>query len=162
MNVFIPRIYFIMEQPGQNPPKKAMPQPLFTKVRKNSKIKESIGPVTEKGTKPQEVEGMKINRKKALIYGGLLLNYYLLPLLMIDTGSGMFILLLVMPALTLGLSYVYGRNFGFNLVYSVLVAILFLPTIWIHYNGSAMIYLFINGILALLGQALGKIGAGRG
>lgn len=107
--------------------------------------------------KSQEVEEMKINRKKALIYGGLLINYYLLPVLMIDTGSGMFILLLLMPALTLGLSYGYGRNFGFNLVYSVLVAILFLPTIWIHYNGSAMIYLFINGILSLLGQALGRL-----
>lgn len=100
---------------------------------------------------------MEINRKKALIYGGLLLNYYLLPVLMIDTGSGMFILLFLMPALTLGLSYGYGRNFGFNLVYSVLVAILFLPTIWIYYNESAMIYLYINGILSLLGQALGRL-----
>lgn len=99
---------------------------------------------------------MEINRQKALIYGGLLINYYLLPILMIDTGTGMFILLFLMPALTLVLSYGYGRNFGFNLVYSVLVTILFLPTIWIHYNGSAMIYLYINGILSLLGQALGK------
>lgn len=105
---------------------------------------------------------MEINGKKALIYGGLLLNYYLLPVLMTDTGSGMFILLLLMPALTLVLSYTYGRNFGFNLVHSVLVVILFLPTIWIHYNGSAMIYLFINGILSLLGQALGKFGGQKG
>lgn len=100
---------------------------------------------------------MEINGKKALIYGGLLLNYYLLPVLMTDTGSGIFILLFLMPALTLALSYTYGRNFGFNLVYSVLVAILFLPTIWVHYNGSAMIYLYINGILSLLGQTLGKV-----
>ena len=73
---------------------------------------------------------MGINRKKALIYAGLLLNFYLLPVLIRDTGSGILILLLLMPALTLVLSYGYGRNFGFNLVYSVLVAILFLPTIW--------------------------------
>lgn len=53
---------------------------------------------------------MESNRKKAILYAGLLINFYLLPVLIRDTGSGILVLLLLMPALTLVLSYVYGHS----------------------------------------------------
>lgn len=96
---------------------------------------------------------MKI--KPMLIYLFILgLGYYLLPFLIQDTGSAMLLLLVVLPLLTLICSYLYGAKHSFHFTFPLLVMLLFIPTIFIHYNESAMIYTWIFGSLSLIGMTI--------
>lgn len=86
-----------------------------------------------------------------------ILIFYLLPLLIIDTGSGMFIMLMLMPILCLGVSFCYGIKRGFSFYYPIVTMIIFVPTIFIYYNDSAIIYIFIYGALSLAGSFIGDL-----
>ena len=83
--------------------------------------------------------------------------FYILPLLIQDTGSGMFVLLLVTPALTFIASLIFGVRQGFSVIAPLLVAVLFTPTLFIFYNESAWIYIPAYAVIALIGNAIGRI-----
>ena len=82
--------------------------------------------------------------------------YYVLPLLIKDTGIGMFMLLLVIPLLTLICAVVYGVRQGFDFLLPVAVTILFAPTIFIFYNTSALVYIIAYAVIALIGNGIGR------
>lgn len=86
----------------------------------------------------------------------LVINFYLLPVMIKDTGMGMLMMLIVIPLITLFTSIIYGVRNGISLILSLLVVVLFLPTIFIFYNESALIYVVIYGIIAFIGNVLGK------
>lgn len=86
-----------------------------------------------------------------------ILMFYLLPLLIKDTGSGMFIMLLLIPILCLGVSFFYGIKRAFDFYYPLVTMMIFIPTIFIYYNESAIIYIFIYGILSLSGSVIGDL-----
>ena len=102
-------------------------------------------------------------RKRGLSLGLLIalglaaLAFYLLPLLIRDTGSGMVILLVVIPVLCLGGGLVCGVLSGFQWIYPLLTAALFLPTILLYFNDSALIYAAVYGGIALLGDGVGGL-----
>lgn len=103
-----------------------------------------------------------MNMKKKLIpyviYAVVLaLVFYLLPFLIQDTGSGMFVLLLVVPALTFIASFIFGIRQGFAIILPLLVAILFTPTLFIFYNISAWVYIPAYAIITLIGNCIGRI-----
>lgn len=83
--------------------------------------------------------------------------FYLLPLMIIDTGSGMFILLLCIPLMCFIISFSYGVRNAFSWIYSLLVALLFVPSIFIFYNESATIYIAAYGIISVIGNFFGKL-----
>ena len=87
----------------------------------------------------------------------IILDFYLLPFLIKDTGSAMLMLLIVVPLICFVCSVVYGAKNSFYLVYAIIVAILFIPTILIFYNSTAWIYIFGYGTIALVGNAIGAI-----
>ena len=84
-------------------------------------------------------------------------DFYLLPLLISDTGSGMFILLIAVPAICFICSLIYGIKHSFHLIYPAIVAVLFIPTIFIFYNSSAWVYILAYGVIALIGNIAGMI-----
>lgn len=84
------------------------------------------------------------------------LLYYLLPLLIRDTGSGMFVLLVAMPLGLLIVSILYGRKYKMHFGYIVLAALLFVPAVFLYYNATALIYVNFCGILALIGNLIGS------
>ena len=87
---------------------------------------------------------------------GNLIAFYSLPFLIKDTGSAMLILLVVAPIICFILGAFYrakNPNIGF---YPLLVGVLFLPSIFIFYNSSALIYAPIYAVLALLGSLAGQ------
>lgn len=86
----------------------------------------------------------------------LLICFYLLPFFIQDTGSGMFLLLIIIPIISFINAVVYGKHRGFNIGYTIIVVILFIPTIFIFYNKSAIIYIFIYGMISLIGNAFGS------
>lgn len=87
----------------------------------------------------------------------LAINFYVLPFLIQDTGSGMFVMLIVIPVLTFICAVIYGVRQGFDLLLPIIATILFAPTIFIFYNSSAWIYIIAYAIIALVGNGIGRI-----
>ena len=81
--------------------------------------------------------------------------FYLSPLLMRDTGGGVLVLLMEIPVLCFIISLVYGIKNRFDFWYPLLTTLLFLPTIYIFYNESALIYVVWYGMDAVIGSLLG-------
>lgn len=68
----------------------------------------------------------------------------------------MFILLIVIPLMTLITSIIYGLRNVFDFIYPLIVAILFIPTLFIYYNASAWTYILVYSMIAVIGELLGK------
>ena len=95
-------------------------------------------------------------KKNILIYILLIINFYVLPSLIKDTGTAMIMLLVVIPMITLFISIYYGKKNAFDIWYVFSVGILFFPSIFIYYNSSALIYVIVYTIIALIGNFVGK------
>lgn len=83
--------------------------------------------------------------------------FYVLPLLIRDTGSAMSVLLIGIPMICFIVSFVYGIKNSFNWLFSLLVMLLFVPTIFIFYNESASIYIMVYGIISITGNFIGSL-----
>lgn len=97
------------------------------------------------------------NIKKMMPY--LLVNimvFYLLPFLIQDTGSAMFVLLIGIPICCFIISFIYGIKNSFQWQYGLIVMALFVPTIFIFYNESAVVYIAVYGVISLIGNFLGS------
>jgi len=100
---------------------------------------------------------MKNKLIKMLPYLGLIaVAMYLFPLLAKDTGSYIVVLLFGVPLGILLVSIVYGANIGIDVVFSLIVGMIFIPAILIHYNSSALIYTLIYTGVSLLGLIMGR------
>lgn len=95
-------------------------------------------------------------KKNWVYYFIIFITFYLIPILIQDTGSGMFILLIVIPLITLITSIIYGLRNVFDFIYPLIVAILFIPTLFIYYNASAWTYILVYCMIAVIGELLGK------
>lgn len=95
-------------------------------------------------------------KKNWVYYFIIFITFYLIPILIQDTRSGMFILLIVIPLITLITSIIYGLRNVFDFIYPLIVAILFIPTLFIYYNISAWVYIIAYSLIALIGEILGK------
>ena len=100
---------------------------------------------------------MKVFKNMVPYLGGIVAVFYLLPLFMRNTTGAMLVMLFAMPALCVTISFFYGRHHGFHPLYPVAVSLCFLPSIWIFYNESALIYVAIYGAMAFLGSFLGGL-----
>lgn len=87
--------------------------------------------------------------------------FYVSPMLIIDTGSGMFILLVLVPLACLLTSLAYGFKNSFTLTFPILVMLIFIPSIFIFYNDSAIVYVFVYGAISLVGSFLGASLSGK-
>ncbi len=96
--------------------------------------------------------------KKNVFYILIAAAFYVLPpFLLKNTGSAMILLLILFPVLTLAISFFHAAKNGFQWYFSVFVALIWLPLIFIYYNDSAAIYAGAYGILSFIGQGLAKI-----
>ena len=88
-------------------------------------------------------------------------EFYLLPLLMKDTGTSMLLMLCVMPLAAFITGAVYGLRRGFSLLLPLAALLLFLPTIFLFYNSSAWVYAPACALIALAGNGAGKLLHGK-
>jgi hypothetical protein len=88
-------------------------------------------------------------------------DFYLLPLLMQDTGSAMFLMLCVMPLAAFLTGAVHGLRRGFSLLLPLAALLLFLPTIFLFYNSSAWVYAPAYALIVLAGNGAGKLFRGK-
>ena len=85
----------------------------------------------------------------------ILISFYLLPLMIKDTGSGMLLLLIALPVISLICSLIYGLKNGFQPLFSILLMALYIPSVFLIYNSSAMIYTLVYGALSFIGMYIG-------
>ena len=85
--------------------------------------------------------------------------YIVFPLLLIDTGSAIFLLLIINPVLSLLGGWIYGKLRGFDWLILWVVAFLFIPVIYFHMAGQCdcMIYSGIYIVFMSVGMVVGKI-----
>ena len=86
----------------------------------------------------------------------LVVDFYLLPFLIKDTGAAMLLLLVVMPLTAFITAVVYGLRNGFSVLLPIAAMVLFVPTIFIHYNSSAWVYAVFYMAVVLVGTGVGR------
>lgn len=82
--------------------------------------------------------------------------YYILPLLMVDTGSAMFILLLCLPVIVFVSSFIFARRHSFQWQIIALTVLLFLPSMIFYFNPTAAFYSVYYGIVSAAGEFAGE------
>lgn len=85
------------------------------------------------------------------------INFYLLPLLMRDTGGAMVMMLAVMPLAALLTGVVFGVRQGFDPLLPAAALVLFAPTVFLYYNTTAWSYALIYAAVVLAGNGVGRI-----
>ena len=100
---------------------------------------------------------MKKIREMSVYLIVITLAFYVLPAFINDTGTGIFFLIILTPIICFVTSIIYGIRHSFNLIFLLIIMILFIPTIFIFYNESAAVYVLIYGIIAAIGNLLGSL-----
>lgn len=100
---------------------------------------------------------MKETRKMLSYLAIIIFSFYVFPLLIQDTGSGMFILLFGIPMICFVVSFIYGIKNSFHWLFPLLVMLLFIPSIFIFYNESASIYILVYGVISIIGNFIGSL-----
>lgn len=102
---------------------------------------------------------MKIWKSMLPYVGVTAAAFYLLPAVMKNTGVAMVSMLAIMPLLCFVMAAMFGRKYGFCVWYGVLIGLLFVPSLFLFYNASAWVYAPVYGLIALVGNLLGKMAA---
>lgn len=89
-----------------------------------------------------------------LIY---IIAFFLVPLVITNKGAFMLVLLAIFPVLCIGLSIMYGAKYGFDILYVVLVPLIFAITIFIYYNITVWVYIVAYLGITILGNAIGGL-----
>ena len=91
----------------------------------------------------------------------LILVYYLLPPLFLQTdGPIWFLLLVINPLACIVSGFVFGLICGIQktaILHPIIAALAFVPTLFIYYNDSALVYLAFYVITSVMGVAVGWI-----
>ena len=95
--------------------------------------------------------------KKYTVYIVIAMMYYFIPLYLVkDTGSGIFLLLIVIPVIVFLISLVFAKKNGFRWYFSVIVGLLWFPNVFTLYD-SASSYIIIYGVISFVGQLIGNL-----
>ena len=84
------------------------------------------------------------------------IDFYILPLLINDTGTAMLFMLCAMPLAALVTAVIYGVRNGFSITLPIIALLLFIPTIFIHFNSSAWVYAPVYAVIVLAGTGIGR------
>ena len=93
-------------------------------------------------------------KKNMVFYLLLLIDFYIVPWFIKNTGSAMIIMLMIIPLICLVTSIFYGIRNGFDFWYILIVAIIFMPSIFMFYNSTAWVYVVGYAVIALLGNLI--------
>ena len=87
-------------------------------------------------------------KKNIVFYILLIIDFYVIPCFIKDTGSAMIIMLMIIPLICLVTSIFYGIRNGFDFWYILIVAII------LFYNSTAWVYIVGYTVIALLGNLI--------
>lgn len=132
-----------------------MPNLSWDQNKREAEPIRSFGEFLQGARSRSRKQGVMIGLGAAVLVS--LIAFYLMPLLIVDTGSGMFVLLLLIPFFCFGCSLALGAAFGFQWYYPLAVAALFVPAVFLYFNASASVYIVVFGLAALLGDGIGGL-----
>jgi len=92
----------------------------------------------------------------------ILLGFYALPFAIQNTGSAMLVLLIAVPLICFVCGLLFGIKNGFSLIFSLVIAILFIPAIFIFYNATAWIYIVAYFFIPFVGNLIGMVFTNKG
>lgn len=102
---------------------------------------------------------MKQIGKKLIPYTIILIVvFYLIPIVTkVDTRVELIITLLIVlnPLACIGTGAIFGLKHGFKPYFLMLAALLFIPSIFIFYNSSALLYFILYMFLSAVGLGIG-------
>jgi len=85
----------------------------------------------------------------------MILVFYILPFAILNTGMAMLVLLIAVPLVCFVCGLLFGIKNGFSLIFSLVIAILFIPALFIFYNATAWVYVIACFIIPLTGNLIG-------
>lgn len=85
------------------------------------------------------------------------IDFYLIPFCARDTGTAMILMLGIMPVIAFISAVIYGVRNGFSIILPISALVLFIPSIFIHYNSSALIYAAVYAVAVLVGNVTGRL-----
>ena len=94
-------------------------------------------------------------KKNIVFYLLLILDFYIVPWFIKDTGTAMIVMFMAVPLICLAISIFYGMRNGFDFWYILIAAVMFTPSIVLFYNATAWIYIIIYAAIALVGNVIG-------
>ncbi len=101
---------------------------------------------------------MKTDWKKLLPYAAVTLAaFYLLPLLIRDTGSGMAILMVAAPLACLVCGLLCGFLHQDRWLYPTFTLVSFFPVVFLYLNRTALPYCLIYACVSMIGVTAGRI-----
>lgn len=86
-----------------------------------------------------------------------ILVFYTIPVISSLTNDKFPHLILLIPALCLLVALIFGFKYNFKYFYPILVMLVYTPSIYLFYNESVIIYIFMYGMLALSGNLIGSL-----
>ena len=84
-------------------------------------------------------------------------GFYLIPFLISNNTSAMLAMMGAIPFLSMVTAFFCGRKNGFSIFFAVICGLLFLPTLFFHFNYTAWIYAPFYGSLVLMGSFFGNL-----
>ncbi len=103
------------------------------------------------------MEALKQEIKKNYVFYLVLLGvYYLVPFIARTNELAMFAIFLLNPIVCAVLSVFYTERNGFKFRFALATAVLFLPAIFIFYNSTALVYLFVYALFAIVAGFVSK------
>ena len=100
---------------------------------------------------------MKKYLKESIILVIQLLMFYVLPAFAGPTDMMGVVVLLLMATFVLSVIIATVSNLKFKYLYSIIIAVLFIPSIFIYYNESALIHAVWYFFFSFLGIIIGNI-----
>ena len=95
--------------------------------------------------------------KKYTVYIVIAMMYYCIPLYLVkDTGSGIFLLLMVIPIFVFLISLVFAIKNGFRWYFSIVLGLLWIPNLFL-LNDSATLYMLMYSGISFIGQFVGIV-----
>lgn len=75
----------------------------------------------------------------------------------IDAGLAIMGIIFFTPLIILILSILYSRRYKFDVIFSIIIGVLFLPLVIYPYNETAFIYSLIYAAVSFVGQTVGFV-----
>lgn len=74
-----------------------------------------------------------------------------------ETNLTILDILVINPIWVLLVSVFFAIKYGFKLIVAILLGLLFIPTVFLVYNDTAMIYIAVYFVLSMIASAIGGI-----
>ncbi len=100
---------------------------------------------------------MKKYLKEIIVLVLQLFMFYIFPLFAGPTDAMGMVLLILISAFSLGLIIGAISNNKIKYFYPLVIAILFIPSVWIYYNSSALIHSIWYLVVSLVGLMIGSL-----